>query len=139
MFVPVLLNQRRFAIQDGVDGVVAEVQKERLVFVPSHKLHSLFVHAVDQELVFSHLVFRNIQPTNGLLSENIRPEVGSVSDSLYLTGKVPLKAVVLGFYFMRSRVVLVSCQVPFSDHAGCISISGKDFRKACVRCGKSIG
>ena len=139
MFVSVLLNQRRLSIQDGVDSIVAQVKKEGLVLVLANKLNCFLVHAVDEKLIRSHLVVRNVEPTNGLLSEYVGPEVGSITDSFYLTGKVPLKTMVHGFNLMGSRVVFVPGEVPFSNHARGVSIIGQDLGKTGMRCGKRIG
>ena len=100
MLVTIFLNDSGFAIQNGVDCVVAEVQKEWLILVPPHKLNCFLIHPVNQELMIAHGVVWNVQPPNGLLPEYVRPEVGSIADAFYLPGKVPLKAMVLRFYLM---------------------------------------
>ena len=132
MPLTVFRNQVRFAVQNCVHTVVAEVEKERFVLVATNEVGGFGIHSIDQKFIGLPSVFLNIDPSNRLFAKDVGPEIRAISNSLQLPGKVPLKTVHPWRDFVFCRMVFVAGEVPLSDHACRISVFSKQGRQRGV-------
>ena len=126
-------------VENAVGGKVTQVEEEGPLPVVLDESHRLVIHPVHEVLGRAESRLGKIDPTDGLLAEDIGPEVGPVAHPLHLPGDIPGEPVVARSDLVFGTVMSVASQMPLSDHAGAVTVSAEHFRKRDVGGGQCVG
>ncbi|MBA7694154.1 hypothetical protein ES703_102761 [subsurface metagenome] len=100
-------DQLGLALQPGMDGIMAQVEKERAILVPLDELDSFEVAPVD-EILFAGQTFLDLSV------EVIGMKVAAAADAAVFRDNRFVKAVPAGARFLRA-VVGITGEVPLAD------------------------
>ena len=114
--------------------VVTEVQEERFLLVPFHKIHSFLIQPIGQILLLAKTRMFDIKPANRLISEDIRPEICPIANRLDLRAKVPLKSMIRRSNFVLGVMIVVTGQMPFPDHTRRIAMPPEKIGERLTSC-----
>ena len=134
MFFPILFNQIRSPIQDGVWRVVTEVQEKWFLLVAFNKINGFQIEAIGQVFARTETTGFNIKPANRLISEDIRPEICPIANRLDLRAKVPLKSMIRRSNFVLGVMIVVTGQMPFPDHTRRIAMPPEKIGERLTSC-----
>ena len=118
MLFSVLFNEIGAPVENGVRGVVTEIEKERPIPVPRDEINSFQIEPIRQVLVLSETIFLKIDPSYWLRAEDVGPGVCPIPNGLDFASHTPVKTMILRSQFDLRSVIFVASKMPLADHSG---------------------